>query len=137
MMSSAMRDEDRAELIAGGYSAPRHMLFQFWRDSVEARAGFIDGDLAAMFGWNGALASSSCHVWLVTTPVIERMPVAFAKEARAFLQGLLATKRQLLSGCVAGYDRSLRFWRLMGFRILEPAVVPQTGALFHTLVMER
>lgn len=135
-MASRMRADDRAEVVAGG-AVPRHLVFELWRGSHESYAGLIDGDLAAMFGCAGPLLAPSGHVWLLTTPTIELMPIAFAKEARAFLRRILEIKTEVYSGCVEGYERSLRLWRMLGFQVREPTVVPQTGARFHMLVMER
>lgn len=136
LISATMRADDRAEIVALG-QVPRHAVVSLWRNSVVSRAGFVDGDLAAVWGCAGALLSPVGEMWLVTSPAIERVPLAFAKEARAMIREMLKTKTVLQSACIDGYEKSLRLWRMLGFDVGEAVPVPPRGAMFRRLMMER
>ncbi len=136
MIARRIRADDQSEIIAGG-EIPRHLIFSLWQQSIISRAGFVDGDIAAVWGCAGTLMSPVGHMWLVTAPAIERVPVAFAKEARAMLREMLEVKHTLYSGCIEGYEKSLRLWSMLGFKIGEAVPIPPNGAMFRLLTMER
>ncbi len=136
MIARTCRADDRAEIEAAGQT-PRHLMYKLYQKSFIARAGFVDGELAAVWGCTGSLLSSVGQMWLLTAPPIERIPIAFAKEARAMIREVLQHKRTLVSGCVDGYEKSLRLWSMLGFEIGEAVAVPPHGAMFRRLTMER
>lgn len=134
-MVHAMRPDDRAEIAAFGLD-PKRLLRWLAADSVFVRAAEVDGSLAVLWGVQGQLAADTAYPWLFTAAPIERAPFAFAREARREVRGMLAQWRRLRVDAAATYQRSIRFWRLMGFRVGEPEPVPPHGVLFCSLTME-
>lgn len=130
------RPDDRREMLAVALP-PLALLEQLWSDSWVSRTGFVDGDLAACWGCGGSALATSGSVWLFTTPAVERVPLAFAREARAFCDEMLETKHRLVSACLDGYERSVRLWTMLGFSIEAPMAMGPNGAMFRPMWMER
>lgn len=136
IIARTLREGDRQEIVAAG-EHPRRLIFSLWRESFVSRAGIVDGEVAAVWGCAGPLLSTVGEMWLVTAPAVERVPLAFAKEARAMIRETLLIKHVLVSSCLDGYEKSLRLWGMLGFDIGEAVPVPPNGAMFRQLVMER
>lgn len=136
MIAHRLREDDRAEIEAGG-ETPRHLIYSLWQRSFVSRAGFVDGEIAAVWGCMGSLLGTVGEMWLVTAPAIERIPIAFAKESQAMFRELLEVKHTLFSGCIDGHKKSLRLWSMLGFKVGEAVAIPPNGARFHILTMER
>lgn len=115
-LARTMRAEDRAEITQAGHEV-RHCLFRLYRQSMDPLTALIDGEVAACWGDYSPLISDVGNIWMFSTPAIEKMPLAFAKEARAELMRLLERRRVLRSGVGVHYMKSLRFWSMMGFEI--------------------
>lgn len=111
-----LREGDRKEVEATGM-APRHLLHKLWASSFMRRAAIVDGEIAAVWGCGGALASAEGEAWLLTAPAIERIPVAFLKEMRANLREMLETKSTIVSSVLSSYTKSVRFMRIVGFTV--------------------
>lgn len=136
MIAPRLRAGDLAEIEASGMK-PRHLLNYLYRHSTERHAAFVDGEIAAVWGCAGSLVQVTGEAWLFTTPAIERAPMAFIKEARKVLRGWLATRRQVMSSCLASYEQSVRFFALLGFEIGEPYEYGPKRAIFRHLKLER
>lgn len=110
---------------------PRHLLFRCWHNSPDPRVAEIDDGycwrVAAVWGDEGALLDPVGRAWLVTTPIIERLPLAFFREARREIGERLKLRRVLISQVAADYACALRFFRMLGFTIEGP-VREATGA---------
>lgn len=118
-LALTMRPADRAEILASGHTV-RHLLFRLWRASVEPKCALVDGEVAACWGDEAGLLSENGVMWLFTTPTVEKIPLAFFREARAEIARRLETRRTIISDIADGYDAALRFFRLLGARIGEP-----------------
>lgn len=129
-----LRQDDLAELRAADI-APRHVLYNLWRQSFTRRAVWIDGAIAAVFGCTGTLAGGDGYLWLFTSPIIEKLPLAFFREARAQIRDFLETKTILETGVLRSYERSIRFWKMVGFAAAEQYEVG--GVAFLKLRLER
>ena len=135
-VTANMRAEDREEVSALGVSV-RGTVLRLYRDAIWSRAALIDGEAAAIWGLNGALASFEGFPWLFTTPLVERVPLAFFRVTKGELARMLATKDTLVSGVAASYERSIRTWQMLGFELGEPQQWGAGGALYHTLTLRR
>lgn len=118
-LAMTLREADRAEIAAAGH-APRHLLSALWRRSLEPRVGLIDGEVAAAWGDAGDMLSPVGEVWFFTAPPIERLPLAFLREARCEVARMLMGRRSLAADVHRDYGRARRFFALMGFSIAEP-----------------
>lgn len=137
-LSTVARQLRREEVVelAGANLVGRHLMYQLWQKSIYRRAGFVDGEIAAVWGCTGMLLSPIAEAWLFTTPVIDINPMVFVKTARQELRRMLETKAKLVSACMVGCERPARLWTMLGFTLGDP--IPATsGAMFHPLVMER
>lgn len=135
MVARRLREADRLEILAAGVE-PRHVMFILWRNSTHRTAAFVDGEIAMVGGCAGTLASPTGEPWLFTTAAIERVPMAFAKESRRWLSEVLRTKSCLRTACHASYEKSARFWTMLGFKVGAPERCA-TGELFRPMVLER
>lgn len=112
----SMRPMDRMEAEGGGAPA-RHMLHALWQESSVRRAAYIDGKVAAVWGFAGQLASTEAEGWLFTSPDIETMPLTFFRETKKEISKMLESKQVVISDCMADYGRALKFFSILGFEI--------------------
>ena len=131
-----LRVWDRKELSATE-TAPRHALISLWRNSFLRRAYTVDGEIAAVWGCSGSIADETGELWLFTTPIVERVPIKFIKEARRSIEELLRIKRILVSAVLADYACAVKTYRLLGFALGAPKQYGSTGALFREIRLER
>jgi len=136
IMARTMRTDDRAE-IEGLGQVVRHVLHRLFRNSTHCGAARVDGELAAVWGCEGELVSSVGMPWLFTAPAVERVPVGFFKTARRQVALMLRTRRMLMTDVLATYERSLRFFSIMGFEIEEPRPAGPHGLLYRRIRLER
>jgi hypothetical protein len=133
LLVPALRAEDRAEIEAQGF-VPRHLLFRLWRWSSIRRTVFVDGEIAAIWGCEGAALARTGKAWLYTTPQAERVPIGFLKTARAGIRLMQESHPVLISDVDARYERSIRFMTMLGFHVGEPYQIP-SGAFLRRLTL--
>ena len=121
-LAATMRAADRAEIEAAGL-VPRQMLMQLWRDSIDPKVGLIDGEVAAVWGDSAPLLAVEGSMWLFTTPAIERLPLAFYREARSAIRQYLGVRHELMAHVACDYVRAIRFFAMLGFKVSEPIAV--------------
>lgn len=86
------------------------------RKSFDARAGFINGRLAGLWGVDGGLSCNTGFVWLVLTEEAALHPLAVVKTAKAELRRMLETYTELTAAIMAPDEPSLRLALALGFR---------------------
>lgn len=136
MMARTMRPLDRAEIEGFGLCV-RHTLHWLWRDSPMRRAALVDGEVAAIWGYQGALMSDEVVPWLFTAPAIERAKLAFYREARREIDEMLALHGRLHCHVLAAYKQSVRFFEVMGFKIDAGEPIGRDGTLYRLMTLER
>lgn len=109
-----MRAEDRAEIEAVGLVV-RHTLVTLYRRTPQPRVALIDGQVAAVWGDAAPLLADTGVVWMFTADPVERLPLAFFREAKAEIAGYLTYRRSLRTQVACCYGRALRFLRMLGF----------------------
>lgn len=133
-LAKTLRDADRAEIVAGGLDPTRCLRDDFY-NAVWRRTAEIDGDIAAMWGITGSLIGDTARAFLMTAPVIETLPLAFAREARREAKSMLRHHRRI-EGCVhCDYFAAQRFLQLIGFAIGAEVEFP--AGRFRHFAMER
>lgn len=133
---SNMRLQDAME--AGALGKPcRHMLVMLWKNTANPRAALIDGKVAAAWGCCSQLLVSEGEPWLFTTPVVERAPVRFLKQARREVLEMLLEHRTLVSSVASDYIKAVNFLRKLGFSINEEHKVGPQALSFRAIRMER
>lgn len=118
-LAATMRPDDRAELEKAGLIV-RHALHHLWRESLAPRAALVDGEVAACWGDGGSLLGVEGRMWLFTAPPIERLPLAYFREARREIAAALQHRRVLRAHVLCGYARAERFFQMLGFRLGDP-----------------
>lgn len=139
-ISGDLRAQDRSEIDGFGLS-PRRALFHCWQQSPTPRVAEIAVDErwrpAAVWGDEGALLDPLGRAWLFTAPIIERVPLAFFREARRQIRERLQVRHRLISSVRADYSQALRFFALLGFQISEALPQPPNGVLYHEIEIGR
>jgi hypothetical protein len=131
-LARTMRSEDREEIELVGLS-PRHLLHDLWRSSLDPKAALIDGEVAAVWGDNAPMLARQGSMWLFTAPIIARLPLAYFREARRDIRQRLEMREVLHAHVACTYERSLRFFEMLGFTVGEPI----ENALFREIRIER
>jgi hypothetical protein len=135
MIARRTRPEDRAEIAAMvGSCDLRRILRYTFRSSLYRRVCFVEDEIAAMWGIDGGLLAATGHPWLVTTPAIERIPLAFFRECRREAALYLDRRCSLVSHVAASYTRAVRFMLMLGFEIRETVMINDEP--FYEIVME-
>jgi hypothetical protein len=114
-----LRAEDAAEITGFGLD-PSAALRTSFRNAILRKTAFVDGEIAAMWGLGGAMLSNEGSPWLMTTPLVERVPVTFLKVGQAQLDEMLDQRAFLFNYVQASYKRACRFLEVLGF-VLDPA----------------
>ena len=114
-----LRVEERAECAAVRV-APQQLMFWLYRASAHTCAFVCEAGVIAIAGDSAPLLALEGHAWLFTTSLIERFPVAFFREARVWLARQLDIRSVMRASILAKSERSVRFYRALGFEIEEP-----------------
>jgi|SRR5262245_2659205 len=129
-----MRLGERLEIACLGVT-PELALTASYGGSLYARTGIVDGRIAAVWGVGGCALGGIGEPWLVTTPVVEQVPIRFIKVARAEVGQMLGLFPVLSNYVTVQYRQACRFLEVVGFRLSDPFAV--NGTFWHEFRMER
>src|SRR4051812_31279454 len=101
------------------------------------RTAFVDGEIAAMWGLGGVMLSDEGTPWLMTTPVVERVPVSFVRIGRAQVAEMLSRRSRLANVVQASYLGACRLLEVLGFTLDEPIPLGPHGVPFRKFSMTR
>lgn len=135
-MSIRLRDGDLAEVEATGLE-PRTLLWRSYRNSQFRRTVFVDDEIAAMAGLSGAMLSMRATPWLLTTKAVERLPVAFIKEGRRYVQEMLEIHPHLSGYVLSSYTKAIRLLHLLGFSLTAEFPMGINGAPHRTFEIRK
>ena len=93
---------------------PEALLRQAMNGS-RATAAVIDGKPAAVFGVVSLSLVGLAKIWLITTPAVEKEPIAFLRSSRAFTQALFEEHGMLIGAVDADFPKSRRWLEWLGF----------------------
>ena len=139
-LAETMRDADRMEILNLGYPVKK-ALWRAYRNSIRCKAALVDAKVAAVWGLAIGLRRDVSPLsdlgvpWLHTSSAIERIPVAFIKQAKAELAAMLAQRPKLESFVAADYAQAIKFIRLLGFTVEKPEPIGINGAPFSRFHM--
>lgn len=94
---------------------PREALRRAVRASPYCRTALVDGKPVAMWGVKETLLSDCAVVWLVLSQEIARLPTAIVREARAELDRVMQTRREIAITVLPDDDAAIRFAVYLGF----------------------
>ncbi len=135
-LANNMRSGDAAEVAVTGLPC-RHLLVALWKNSVYRRVALIDGKVAAAWGCSSHLLVSEGEPWLFTTPVVERAPIRFLRQARREVAEMLRGHQSLVSSVASDYTKAIKFLELLGFSVGAEHKVGPSAMLFREIRMER
>lgn len=135
-LAANLRDADAEEVTCLGIEV-RHALRMNYRDAILRRTAFVDGRIAAMWGVCGDMLGDIGSPYLMTTPLVEKVPVTMLKEARKGIAEMLVIKKLLTGHVAASYVRACRFLEILGFTLFDPEPLGPKQALFRKFEMRR
>jgi len=141
-LAPRLRAGDAAEVRASdGVDAEEALVDSLrWteRHGGGAFAGFLDGDLAALFGVaRRSLISPVGVPWLLTGEVVSRHPFAFFRASRAVVATWLEDFEELEQNVDARYTEALRWAARLGFMVGPPKPFGVHGLPFHRITLRR
>lgn len=130
-----MRSGDRKEVEASGRTGKK-VLWRTFRNSIMCKTALIDGKVAAMWGLCAGLRDDVSLLsrlgvpWLLTTPIVESLPVTFVKVGRAEVAAMRALCPELESHVAAEYTQAIGMLKLMGFSVDKAEPIGKNGVMF-------
>jgi hypothetical protein len=135
-LAHSLRQGELDEIAAQGLG-PYTCLSRTFRGSLWAETAFIDGKVAAMWGLGGNAFDNFGIPWLMTTALVEKLPVAVVKEAKKATQKMLDLRPVLSNHVLASYRGACRLLEVIGFTLDEPKPYGPKGTMFRRFHMER
>ena len=130
-MRGKLRYEDFLELKRRSGDDPYKVLVHSYRSSEVAYTGLVDGEIACVFGVaQSSLIGSQAQIWLLSTEVMMKAPVAVARKTRNELTRLLVVYDYLDNYVDASYARCIRWLKWLGFTVEAPQRLGVNGAEF-------
>jgi hypothetical protein len=86
------------------------------------RAWLVDGEVAVIGGDSAPVLASEGLLWLFTTPLVERVPLAFFRMMREEISNIMEIRATVRSTVLASFERCLRFYRMLGFEVSDSPI---------------
>lgn len=130
-VAARMRKADADEIAALGFASPLDALRESLSLSTAAITAFVDGEPVGIVGIAVPhLIGEVAAPWLVTTDVVDRHPLAFARASRRILPLLIAGFSSAENWVDARYTSCIEWLRWLGFTVDAAQPVPPLGMLF-------
>ena len=127
-VAHSRRQADRDEVLASCGHDPTTAL---WK-SIEISEGcwtlLLDGQPAAIFGT--VPCEGGAIVWLLTSTLVEKHPLAFLRLSRHVVDALVARYGALVNAIDARYTTAIRWAKWLGFRVGPPEPFGVAGLPF-------
>lgn len=136
LLSNSLRAGDWHEITCVGLT-PRKALWRSFRGSIMRRTAIIDGSVGACWGLGGECLGDTGQPWLMTAPVIEKVPISFAKEARKEMGQMLDIFPKLQGYVAVSYSQACGFLKFLGFELTGPFEIGPKRELFYSYRIER
>lgn len=140
-LASIMRGPDAQELAASSGWAPLEALQRSvaWSERHgRVWAGFIDGELCALFGvGRPALLGELAVPWLLTGPGVARHPREFWRTCQAIVAAWRRRYPLLVQNVDARYTAALRWAERLGFEVAAPEPFGVGRLPFCRIVLRR
>ena len=137
LLAPVTREPDRQEVWASSRSTPEQALVRGLSVSSQAWTVFFDDEVAAMWGVAPvSLLSDTGAPWLLSSPAVDRHPLAFLRHSRALVDDLHEGYAVLRNYVDARYTVCIRWLRGLGFTIGPAIPVGVDGMPFHPFERE-
>ena len=122
-MTLVVREEDARECRAAGLD-PYEALAMSIARSDHAVNEFIGGEHAACWGWRlRGFLTQNIDAWLLTSDVVGRNPIYFARQSKKRLKLLLEHHPSIFVEVHARYLTSVKWLLWLGFRRVDERIV--------------
>ena len=120
-MAAHVRAAEVREIAdAHGVSVVRQLIAEMDR-SVVAWAWIVNNEVACMFGISMSnLFAAESYPWFLSTDLVDRHAMAFARACRRLLPELLSLHPKLVGMVDARYELSIRWLRWLGAHVGDP-----------------
>lgn len=135
-IAANLRESDRIEALALARSAIAG-IWRSYRMSSVCRVAIVDNEPAAVWGLVVSRFGVSGLPWLMTTPAVERVKLAFFRTARSELRLMLDICPSLNGQVLAEYDQAIGFLEMLGLDIGPPAPFGKDGVMFRPFSVSR
>lgn len=130
-LSKVLRPADRAEIAALGHSDAYKAMCQGISRSTQAKAVYIQGEIAIIFGLSPVSALGGVAlVWALASPLVEKHLRPMLVLGAVVLTAMLELFPVLRNVVDARNTRAIRWLRHMGAEFFEPVQVPPEGFTF-------
>lgn len=138
-LAACLRDQDQAELNAGGHHDHARVIQQSIDRSTLCWTVRVGGEMAAVFGVAplGTALDPRGVPWMLGTDLVPRHRRILARLAPGYIQQMLKAYPHLLNQVHANNSVATRWLRKMGFVLQPPTPIPPYGELFHLFEMRR
>lgn len=128
-LGANLRDGDLSEVQAAGMTGQR-ALWRSYRAAYYTSTAVVDGEVAAIWGVGGSPMGRIGRPWLLTSPVVERVRLAFLREARFEVGKMLAIYPEMRGFVDSRYKGALRLLQALGFDLSSPMPFGPLGMPF-------
>lgn len=124
-----LRERDRLEVEDMGFSGMAG-LWRSYKNAVIRKVAMVDGLPAAAWGLHAPAFSRIGHPFLLTTALVERLPVTVLRVGRQEVAEMLTVCDELRGEVSASYGGAIRLLECMGFAIGDPRPFGPRNAMF-------
>ena len=125
-----LRPEDKHEFLC--FPNPEGAFNDALRNSSLVGVWLINGTVACVGGVReGARLFDPAALWLVTTDLVDKYPVAFARGSQEIIRKILDEFGPVCGWCLEGNTRSQRWLRWLGFTLTGPFQMEPVGSTFY------
>jgi hypothetical protein len=141
-LAANLRTLDLVEITSTGGN-PKKSLWRGFRNSIICETALVDAKVAAMWGLAVGVAADVSPLsyigrpWLLTSPAVEAVPVAFIKEGKKAVARMLVLKSSLENYVLARYVAAIRALKIMGFTVDDPQPLGFYGEPYCRFHIER
>jgi len=115
-LAASLREADLSEVCSLGLD-PRRAIRENYRNAMLRQSYLVGGELAAMSGLCGSMLGDIGYPYLLTTKLVERVPVTFVRLAREGIKQMLRHKLRLEGHVAADYLGACRLLEVLGFTL--------------------
>lgn len=127
-VAHSMRQADIDEVLASCGHEPLRALWESIRISEASWTLMLDGQPAAILGT--VPCPGGAIVWMLTSTLVERHPIAFLRLSRYVVEALLARYGALVNAIDARYETAIRWAKWLGFTVYPPEPFGVAGLPF-------
>lgn len=100
-----------------GVSNAKEILSRYLQSSILSWAGFVDGEVACVWGLiSGSFISSEAYLWLHTTDLALEHQFCFIRHSQRMVKEMLQIYPCISGHVVAGQDKSIRWLKWLGVK---------------------